>query len=282
VKNFSGWQIGILALLFVCVCCELTGLGIFATYYFLNDAAEVARVAPSSTPTQRVSAPTVTATPAPTRTRVVEANPGASLPTRALVTRTPTRATNPYRVFVPTPGAPTMIYPITFDSNLHVETYEVAGKTVNEISKSLEANAIADPHEPGSRYYALTRWQLGGDWSVRPSARGCQVTGGNITLALTMTLPSLSTSGVSADTLKRFNTFIEKTILHENGHVELALQGARDYQRALGNHSAASNCDALKTQLSDLFRRSFNSIDRANLDYDAKTKHGLTQGAVFP
>jgi predicted secreted Zn-dependent protease len=153
---------------------------------------------------------------------------------------------------------------------------------VSEISKSLEANAVADPHEPGSRYYALTRWQLASDWSVRPSTRGCEVVNGDVSVMITMTLPMLATAGASADTLKRFNTFIEKTILHENGHAEIALQGARDYQRALGNHSAASNCDALKTQLSDLFRRHFNSIDRANRDYDAKTKHGLTQGAVFP
>ncbi|MCI0478402.1 MAG: DUF922 domain-containing Zn-dependent protease, partial [Anaerolineales bacterium] len=228
--------------MFVCVCCELTGLGIFATYYFLNDAAEVALVKPSSAPTQRVSTPAVTATPAPTYTRVVEGNPGASLPTRTLVTRTPTRTANPYRVFVPTPGAPTMIYPITFDSSLQVEMYDVTGKTVNEISKSLEANAISDPHEPGSRYYALTRWHLAGDWSVRPSARGCEVISGEVSVMITMTLPMLTSSGASADTLKRFNTFIEKTILHENGHAEIALQGARDYQRALGNHSAASNC----------------------------------------
>lgn len=283
MKQFAGWQIAFLALLLVCVCCELTGLGIFAAYFAWNDSP-VAVVAPTFAPTPRVAAlPTFTATPAPTNTRVVEANPGASLPTRALVTRTPTRVTNPYQVIVPTPTAPPMLYPITFNSDLKVETYDVTGKSVNEISKSLEANAIADPHEPGSRYYALTRWQLGGDWSVRPSGGGCQIVDGSVTLAITMTLPALaSANSAPADVLKRYDTFIEKTILHESAHAEIALQGARDYQRALGNYSTASNCDALKTQLSDLFRRNFNSIDRANSDYDAKTKHGLTQGAVFP
>jgi predicted secreted Zn-dependent protease len=284
VKQFSGWQIGLLALLFVCVCCELTGLGLFATYFFLNDSANIALVEPSSTPTRRISAPsTSTASPAPTYTRVVEANPGAGLPPLASVTRTPTRVTNPYQVVIPTPTAPTMLYPITFTSDFKVMTYDVTGKTVNEISRSLEANAIADPHEPGSRYYALTRWQLGGDWSVSSSTRGCEVNAGNVTLAITMTLPALATTnGVSADTLKRYNTFMEKAILHESAHAEIALQGARDYQRAIGNHTPVSNCDALKTRLNDLFRRSFDSIDRANSDYDVKTKHGLTQGAVFP
>jgi predicted secreted Zn-dependent protease len=175
-----------------------------------------------------------------------------------------------------------MTYPIVFTSTFKIITYTVTGKTANDISKALEANSIADPHEPGSHYYALTKWQLAGDSTVKASPRGCEVGGGAVSLMITMTLPALNTTGVSADMLKRFNTFMEKTVLHESGHVEVALQGARDYQRALGNFPPVSSCEGLKIQLSDLFRRSFDAIDSANTDYDAKTQHGLTQGAVFP
>ena len=282
--RLSPWQIGILAILFVCVCCELTGIGILGAYSFANDSSPVAEIEPSPTLTRRATAsPTFTATPAPTYTRVIESNPGTNLPPLALPQRTPTSVANPYKVVVPTPTAPTMTYPIVFTSTFKVVTYNVTGKTVNDISKSLAANAMADPHEPGSRYYALTKWQLTDNWEVKPSPRGCEVSGGNISLAITMTLPALATTtGVSADTLKQFNTFMEKTVLHESGHAELALQGTRDYQRALGNFPPVSSCDGLKTQLSDLFRRSFDAIDSANSDYDAKTQHGFTQGAVFP
>jgi predicted secreted Zn-dependent protease len=262
VKQFSGWQIAILAMLLVCVCCTFAGVGIVGLAYVAWD---------QGTPTR--------AQAIVTSTRAVATTGGVGAPS---LTRTPTRIANPYQVIIPTPGAPTTLYPIAFDSRLTIATYNVAGKTVNEISKSLESNAMPDPNEPGSRYYALTKWHLASDWSVRPSLRGCDVTTGTVTVMLTMTLPLLTSSGVPTDTHNRFDTFIEKTVQHESGHVEITLQGAREYQRALGNYPAAPNCDALNAQLNDLFRQHFDSIQRANREYDAKTKHGRTQGAVFP
>lgn len=263
MKQFSGWQIGVLALLFLCVCCVFAGASM-AALVVLWDTSPVARAQASLTPTL---------------TRGAITNTGASAP---LATRTPTRLRNPYTVVIPTPGAPTTQYPTEFSSQFTVVTYNVTGRTISEISKSLEANPISDPSEPGSRYYALTRWQLAGDWSVRPTLRGCEVTSGQVKVTITMTLPLLTSTNTAADALNRFNTFLEKTVLHESGHVEITLQGAREYERALGNHPLAPSCDALKTQLNDLFRRNFDTIQRANRDYDVKTQHGRTQGAVFP
>ncbi|MEW5719374.1 MAG: DUF922 domain-containing protein [Chloroflexota bacterium] len=288
--GLSKLQIAILAILFICVCCELTGMGLFVASTFMDDSAQIAQVAPSPTPLRFATfpptytpTPVVTKTPAPTNTRVVDTTPLSTLPAIVPPQRTPTTVTDPYKVVVPTPTAPVMTYPIVFSSTLKVTTYPVTGKSVTDISKSLEANAISDPHEPGSRYYALTKWQLAGNWVIKPSVRGCEVSSGEVSLVMTMTLPVLATTtGVPADTLKKFNTFIDKTVLHESGHVELALQGARDYQRALGNFAPVSDCEGLKAQLSNLYRRSFDAIDVANVDYDVKTKHGLTQGAVFP
>lgn len=258
MRQFSGAQIAVLVMLFICVCCSFAGVGIIGVASLVWDEASVARV--QATPT-----------------RVIVTNSGA-----ASSARTPTRLRNPYQVVIPTPGAPSTLYPIEFDSDFNVVTYNVIGKTVSEISKSLDANAMPDPSEPGSRYYALTRWQLAGDWSVRPTLRGCEVSSGRVSVKITMTLPLHTSSGASTDTLNRFNTFVEKTTLHESGHVEITLQGAREYQRALGNYPAAPTCSALDAQLNDLFRRSFDAIHRANREYDAKTQHGRTQGAVFP
>lgn len=282
--RFSAPQIAILALLFLCVCCELAGMGTFAAYIFANDSSAVAIVEPSPTLTRRATAlPTSTATPAPTYTRVIEPGTGTGLPPIVIPSRTPTRVANPYQVVIPTPTAPVMAYPIAFTSTFKVMTYPVSGKTTNDISNSLEANAIPDPHEPGSRYYALTRWQLAGNWVAKASLRGCEVNSGDVSLAITMTLPALTpTTGVPADVLKRFDTFMTNAVMHESRHVELTLQGARDYQRALGNFPPTSDCEGLKVQLNQLFTRNFDGIDRANSDYDAKTQHGLAQGAVFP
>lgn len=261
MRQFSGWQCAILVVLLVCVCGTFASVGAVATYVLWDDVSS-ARVPAMATPTRVVA---------------TSSNVGAPM-----FARTPTRVANPYQVVIPTPTAPPLNAPIAFTSEFRVVTYTVTGKTVNEIGKSLEANAMPDPAEPGSRYYALTRWQLASDWAMRPSLRGCEVVDGKVTVAITITLPALVTPNVPADVRQRFDTFMEKTVLHESDHVEITLRGAREYQRALSHHPPASNCDILKSQLDALFRQNFDAIQRANREYDAKTQHGRTQGAVFP
>lgn len=262
MKQLVGWQIAILTLLLVCVCCTFASVGVVVATYVLWDD-----VSSAYTPTT-ATAPRVVAT---------SSNVGAPM-----LPRTPARVVNPYQVIIPTPTAPPLNVPIAFASEFRVITYTVTGKTVSEISKSLEAHTMPDPNEPGSRYYALTRWQLAGEWVVRPSVRGCQVVDGKVSVTITMTLPALVTPNVPMDVRQRFDTFMEKTVLHESDHVEITLRGAREYQRALSHHAPASDCDILKSQLNTLFRQNFEAINRANREYDAKTQHGRTQGAVFP
>jgi len=260
MRQYSGWYVATCIILFVCMCCACAAM-VWLVY-------ELWAIEPNAR---------VQTSPSPTRVFATNAQMGAPS-----FIRTPTRVTNPYRVIIPTPTAPPLVYPITFNSDFRVVTYTVTGKTLNEISRSLEANAMPDPAEPGSRYYALTRWHLASDWSVRPTLRGCSVEAGTIRVAITMTLPALVTPNVPADAHQRFNTFLERTLVHESDHVTIILQGARAYQHALGNHPPAGDCETLKTQLNDLFRQSFHAINRANREYDAKTQHGRTQGAVFP
>lgn len=263
MKQFSGWQCAILTLLLVCVCCTFASVSI-GIAYVLGEEAASARVQAIRTPTH-------------TRVPATSANGGAPL-----FMRTPTRVANPYQVVIPTPTAPPLDAPIAFVSEFRVVTYTVTGKTINEISRSLEANAMPDPAEPGSRYYALTRWQLASEWVARPSWHGCQVVDGKVTVAITMTLPMLVTPNVPTDVRQRFDTFMEKTVLHESDHVEITLRGAREYQRALSHQTPAPDCDILKSQLNTLYRQNFDAINRANRAYDIKTQHGRTQGAVFP
>jgi predicted secreted Zn-dependent protease len=264
-------------------CCVAASLGTVALFLFSADIDSYLPVAlqPAITPT---SYPTVT--PAPTLTKASTpakkvSTPGSSS-TRA--TATPLSISSvAYNVFVPTPGAPQVAYAIGFESNLAVETYIVRGSTLNALSASLDANALTDPHEDKSRYYARTDWHLGGNWYWKPTSRGCEVDHGEVTMQMTMTLPIMAEQkGVAATVQTRWTRFISNTITHESGHVNIALQGARDYQRELGNSQPAVDCSVLKSNLQDLFDRAFSSIDEANVTYDAETKHGVTQGAVFP
>lgn len=271
----SAWIFLIAAEVTALCCCGV--LIVFVGIQGLPNAqpTELAFIQPTTTATPALRR---TDTPAPTYTFVIQPRGTSS------VTRTSaTPVVNLYNIIVPTPTAPPMIYPIQFASRFTLVTYTVTGKTISDLSKSLEANALPDPHEAGTRYYAHTKWYLSAHWSWKPTQSGCVIGPSDVSIAITMTLPALTTTnGVPADVLNRWSTFIRNTETHEEGHVKLAQQGTRDYQRELGNFPIAADCNVIQSQLSRLFDREFAAIDQANVDYDAQTQHGLTQGAVFP
>ncbi len=280
-KQPSVWLIALVGILLVC--CVFASIGTIALLVVVNSSDLVQPVAIEPTATLAVSksvTPTRSATPQTTPAK--KQGTGGSSSTK--VTPTPvTIKSLAYNVFVPTPIAPAVTYAIGYESDLQVETYAVQGVTFNAISASLDANALSDPHEERSRYYARTDWHLGGNWYWKPSTRGCAVDHGEVSIQITMTLPALADQAAAPANVKtRWTHFIENTITHESGHVKIALQGAREYQRDLGNYPPAADCDVLKSQLQDLFERSFDSIDQKNVNYDAETRHGVSQGAVFP
>lgn len=270
----------------LCCCASLFGFIVLGnsnppvpTPTLIAQATATRRATPTLEPTATVERTnTLVVQPRTTSSTTSRTTPGARTPTRSA-----SGASSLYNIIIPTPTAPRVVYPIDYTSSFTVVTYAVTGKTVNELSRSLDASSLTDPHEPGNRYYARTDWFLSAHWLWKETSSGCEVDKGDVNVTMTMTLPALSTtSGVPADVSNRWNTFIQNTQTHETGHVKLVQQGARDYQRDLGNFLPASNCNIIQTRLRDLFDKSFSSIDKANVDYDAKTQHGFTQGAVFP
>ncbi len=276
-SKLSPWLGATVGILLVCCCLATAGaLGVLG--WFLMGPGATSPEAAEALPTAALSSPFSTS-PAITPSQT-------PLPQGARATTTPLAVvSNPglYNVVVPTPSPPALVYPIQFDSSLSVVTYPVTGTTLVALSKSLDTNALPDPHEKNSRYYARTDWYLSGNWNWSPTVQGCEVDGGNVSIAMTMTLPFLSsTVGVPLDVISRWNTFVSNTVAHETGHVQLDLQGARDYQRTLGNFPPAPSCDIIQSKLKTLFDDSFAAIDWANTGYDSATRHGRTQGAVFP
>lgn len=293
--NLSNRALAAIIAVLLVLCC-LTG-GAFAYVISMSsfDApGQVAQPIPTATytattlPTNtatRVS-PTATRLPAATNTLVIQSPASGATPTvRQGVTPThaATGGSNPYNIVVPTPGAPTTNYPITFNSTLKIITYTVSGKTIPELSRALDAKALTDPHEPLGRYYAVTEWFVSSDWRWVSTTRGCEMETAGVTVALTMTLPALtSRQGVAADTLTKWDQFLANTITHEKGHVTRTLDGARDYQRTIGTLPPQPSCQSMRPTLDALFKQHLNLIDGANSRYDLETNHGMTQGAVFP
>lgn len=279
MKSSAGWFWLVSGILLFCICIVLSvSIGVLMWSLSPTPVARTSGELPTSIFRATV-APASTETPLPTNTLVIQ--PGTPLPILAPPVPATTRA-NSLTMGIPTPTVTGVSTRIKYETKFAVITYTVTGKTLDEISASLNAQAMPDPHEPGTRYFARTDWYLTGDWTWKPSPSGCEVSTAQVRVAVTMTMPARVAGELAPDVQKRWDNFFENTVAHENGHVKLAYDGARNYQRELDTLAPAANCDILGNRLKDLFRKNFDQIDRANVDYDKRTRHGETQGAVFP
>jgi len=256
MKTSSPWWTLSIVVLLLCGCLTwLVAIGMFSLW-LMDEPISFGAMNPTSTPSA---------------TSVVSKDL-AVVPTRI----------NPNAIVVPTPTGVALKYPVTYETQFAVTTYNVQGQSLKEIHQSLEANALSDPHEIGKRFYARTDWHLSAKWFYAPTTRGCEVERAHVSIFVTMTLPLLEPADVPPDVQARWNTFFNNTIQHESEHVKIAYDGARHYQQQLGTYPPASNCTAIQPQLQNLFRQHSEWIDRTNVEYDRQTQHGAAQGAVFP
>jgi len=219
---------------------------------------------------------TFTATP-PRYTPALTATPTKPGPTPTLL---PT--VSPHIPF-PTPAAASLRYPVTLNESYAVKPYAVVGNTPQEIRRSLNANGVTDPNEPGQRFDANVVWHLSGGWEGQPTANGCELKDAAFTLKVTLNIPALTIGPATTnELLQGWNAYVERLKLHEAGHIDTSVKQARKLRDDFGNFPPAPNCDTLDQRLQARFDQTIQTIKALDIRYDADTQHGATQGAVYP
>ena len=184
-------------------------------------------------------------------------------------------------------------------------TYTVQGQSLAELMKEIEKKGPKDPND-GKRYAGLCTGkmtlQIGKDdfaFVTTPNKTPVEVKatidGGAFISSSTTMLPKLSSEkGLSPAALKEWNRFLAATEKHEDGHAdsyyELAktLCGEASALSAIGTgkdekHAQVNAQNALVAILAKTFGGTTlpDRIKAETKDYDKKTKHGESQGAVL-
>jgi len=88
--------------------------------------------------------------------------------------------------------------------------------------------------------------------------------------------------GTSPDVIARWNAYYRALERHEQQHGEHGKNAAREALAAVSSTPAAAACPDTDAAAN---RRGMAVIERwrqADVDYDKRTSHGRTEGAVFP
>lgn len=137
--------------------------------------------------------------------------------------------------------------------NAQVESYFISGSTVEELREEMNKKG---PHG----WHGYTEWHL--NWDCK-----------EISVTCTVTLPFWKTGQSTPEVKKRYRMYWNRLALHEQGHVDIVTRLV-DTNRV---RVKSMECGAANRSWADTLAR----INRESAEYDRKTEHGKTQGAVF-
>jgi len=204
--------------------------------------------------------------------------------------RSSSRAT-PMPIVAPPPVRPTATVPEDFpqappwlSSDISVvakdEPYTVTGSSAAEIRDNLNR---ARPSDKSRRHDAMTHWYV--RWSY-PFDRGtdrCATGPIKVSVTVRTQMPEWAAPpDAPADLSQSWNQYLKSLRHHEDGHKNHGLLAARDVLEKLKRLDAKDTCDAMNIAANAAGNRILDEYREKDRAYDQRTRHGATQGAVFP
>lgn len=132
----------------------------------------------------------------------------------------------------------------------------------------------------GRRFHGHAHWTVewSYDWWREPSGR-CTITEVTTHLRTEVQLPELRRSTPAQQAA--FDRYLPALSRHEQGHVQLGREAAQAIDQGIARLPAAPDCATLERQAEDLGRRLLQDHMERNRQYDLRTDHGASQGALL-
>jgi predicted secreted Zn-dependent protease len=234
-----------------------------------NTATPAANTAAAGAPsaTRTIASATTAATATPALPTAAIATPVPSAPPTTPPTSAPPTVPP---VVDPAGAAPTVVVGAIADAAM--QYYDITGTTAGELRSSINGQGPVD--SAGRRNDALTMWNIDWTWPLNPDS-SCILSGATISTTITVTFPRWQPpAGTSAGLVQQWNTYEEALVTHEGGHVAFILATAPEVLAGIKGATCATAEAAAQAVV--------GRIRQHDIDYDAETNHGFTQGAHFP
>jgi predicted secreted Zn-dependent protease len=143
------------------------------------------------------------------------------------------------------------------------------------LSVITEASPI---HENGHTFHGHTSWYVKWHFHWHQAADGrCRMTKVDTDLTATIQLPRLVNPTASQE--EQFNRYLDALRTHELGHYENGKEAANEVDQAILALPEMESCKKLESAANDLGHSILKQHNEKDVQYDAETQHGKTQGA---
>jgi predicted secreted Zn-dependent protease len=158
--------------------------------------------------------------------------------------------------------------------------YTVRGTTGREIRASINRGK---PRPAGEERDAETRWNIRWRFTTTASSGSCRLHTFSTQTTIAITLPRwIVETNASPWVMTNWTRYIKALELHEAGHANFARAAAGEIRKKVQALPPQPNCDAVKNAVNATGRRVLEELVQREQAYDRTTRHGATQGAVFP
>ena len=156
--------------------------------------------------------------------------------------------------------------------NAQMQYYDITGSTESELRAEL--NSKGPVGYDGYKGDATTRWVIGWTWLGYGTSL-CTLSAPTVTYQITVIFPRWKAPANAPPVLiSKWTNFEQALSEHEKGHVDFVVAHYPSVTTAIEGATCATAEAAAQNAL--------KPIRQHDLDYDAETNHGATQGAHFP
>jgi predicted secreted Zn-dependent protease len=165
------------------------------------------------------------------------------------------------------------------NSNVQTVYYEVEGGSLEDLLTSLRRRG---PVNEGETFFGLTQWSINTQYAWVEHDGSCSIQNPVVNVDVTITMPRWDAPpGVPYELVQAWNRFKGALASHENTHSRLALEAAEAVRWELATLRYA-NCVNADLRARQRVAAIIDDYNRRNQVYDRETRHGYTEGAVWP
>ena len=269
------FAVGLLAFLVVSLSIIVRLQQQVAAFSVTNAAATLHHSAPATPAAKPTPAPTL---PAPASTPAPVATPSVQVAaTQNCVPDTAYSLPSPLNLASSANGLTQVVDPAVY--------YQIYGNSSAQIHSQVQrcAPGPSATSSAGADFAAETSYNLVWQYSSTDNGTGlCNISNAKVGLHINMVLPQWQpTASATAGLAGSWQGFASGLLVHENGHVAIDEQYAGQLLNDLQDYPPAP-CASIGAAIQAKLNADVAALNAANDAYDARTGHGVTQGAILP
>jgi predicted secreted Zn-dependent protease len=159
--------------------------------------------------------------------------------------------------------------------------YIIQGSTAADLRQQMNKLGPVEK-STGKHFDGYTHWYVSTNYRYQPVGNQCKIYTATVKIDVTFTMPRWNASAKSSSDLKkRWHRYINLLQTHENGHKAHGIGAGNAVLKSL-NSIVAPSCDQINGIANQRTQTILKQYNQQDIQYDLRTQHGRTQGAVFP